>query len=407
MKKSFLVLFSILWCNLLFSQNTEYSRHQLVEKFNELQSKSSEAISDQDYNLAEKRVLEFIEFYSSLPVGTQEEFRAVLANNYYKLACIFSLKGDKKKAIYNFDKAVELGFTGYTDAKGDTDLDYIRNEKEFIQLMDKIRLLGDFRYILSQTAEYEKYTNLAERPDFIYEDAESKPLKMVKQYFKLDSIAGNGDELSKMINLMTWVHNAIPHIGSGHPISELDAIDIYNYSKANGNKALNCEALSIVLNECYLAMGFKSRIISCYPKNENDFESHVINSVYSTTLNKWLWMDATFNVYLKDEGNNLLSISEVRERLIKSQPVILNEDANWNNKMEITEEFYFDNYMCRFLYWFQCSLHSVFNAESDYRDTNRKRISLVPLGYSNNRRMKDTYITNDNGYFWQSPLLSE
>ena len=49
-------------------------------------------------------------------------------------------------------------------------------------------------------------------------------------------------------------------------------------------------------------------------------------------------MDPTFNAYVKDEHGNLLSIAEVRERLITDQPLYLNEDANWNNKSKQTKE---------------------------------------------------------------------
>lgn len=55
-----------------------------------------------------------------------------------------------------------------------------------------------------------------------------------------------------------------------------------------------------MLNECYLAMGFKSRFITCMPKVMIN-DCHVINAVYSNTLNKWLWMDPTFNAYVTDE----------------------------------------------------------------------------------------------------------
>lgn len=55
-----------------------------------------------------------------------------------------------------------------------------------------------------------------------------------------------------------------------------------------------------MLNECYLAMGFKSRFITCMPKVMIN-DCHVINAVYSNTLDKWLWMDPTFNAYVTDE----------------------------------------------------------------------------------------------------------
>jgi hypothetical protein len=54
------------------------------------------------------------------------------------------------------------------------------------------------------------------------------------------------------------------------------------------NRGLNCRGLATVLNECYLAMGFKSRFVTCLPKDSLniDPDCHVINAVYSNTLKK-------------------------------------------------------------------------------------------------------------------------
>ena len=71
----------------------------------------------------------------------------------------------------------------------------------------------------------------------------------------------------------------------------------------------------MVLNEMYLAMGFKSRYVTCMPSDPNDNDCHVINIVYSETLNKWLWVDPSFGIYVTDENNNMLGIAETRERL--------------------------------------------------------------------------------------------
>lgn len=402
MRRLILVSCILFCCGIVFSQKANYSGHQLVDEFNRLHSATTKAISEEDYILAEKRVSESIEYFYTLPPDVQKKFQLFLANNYYTLSGIYSIQRKKEEAIKSFEKAVESGFINYQHATTDTSLDYIRNDKQVITLLDKIRPLGDYQYILKQAAGYKSDDRSSAHPVFIYEKPESKPLQKVREYLKLDSIAGNGNEISRIINIMTWVHNTIPHLGNGWPVSELNAIDIYNYSKANNRKALNCKAISIVLNECYLAMGFKSRIVSCYPKNQNDFESHVLNIVYSETLDKWLWMDATFNAYLTDENDNLLNIAEVRERLINDKPVNLNKDANWNGT-PWSKERYFDNYMTRFLYWLQCPVRSVFNSESGYRDTNEEVVALMPVGYTRDNIPQRTYITHDANYFWQDP----
>ena len=170
------------------------------------------------------------------------------------------------------------------------------------------------------------------------------------------------------------------------------------------NRGVNCRMMAQMLNECYLAMGFKSRFITCMPKVMIN-DCHVINAVYSNTLDKWLWMDPTFNAYVTDEKGNLLGIGEVRERLRNNQPVVLNEDANWNNKNKQTKEYYLDYYMAKNLYYVTCPLQSEYNAETNYPGKKWPMyISLVPEGYSSNGKPGATaYDSHNDSYFWQSP----
>ena len=109
-------------------------------------------------------------------------------------------------------------------------------------------------------------------------------------------------------------------------------------------------------------------------------------------------MDPSFNAYVKDEKGNFLSIEEVRERMIDERPLILNEDANWNNRNKQTKEHYLDNYMAKNLYWLQRPTDSKFNVESRYRHTNQIYISLYPQGYE---RSGGGTVTHDPAYFWE------
>jgi hypothetical protein len=225
-------------------------------------------------------------------------------------------------------------------------------------------------------------------------------LKSVREKFNPDSIAGKGDEISKILNLMHWVHNNIRHDGSNYALCEFNAIDLYNYHKAT-NKGINCRHLAIMLNEIYLSASIKSRFITCLPKNDKDQDCHVINIVYSETFKKWIWIDPTFNAYVKDEKGIFLSIEEVRERLINNRPLVLNEDANWNNEEKQTKENYLENYMAKNLYWLQCPLNSKFNAESRYRRNIGKYISLVPEDFKPASSNIYNVVTCNSDYFWE------
>ena len=335
---------------------------------------------------------------------TYERFIDMMkSDTYYNLSCSYSLMNKKKQAVDAFENAVKFGYKNYRHALSDKDLDNIRKDKKFTKLLQSIKEFDNL-IVLQKSNGYKKKENDS-LPLFSYESETSWNLQNVRAFFNLDSVAGNGDELSKIINILNFIHNSIRHDGGNFALCEFDAIDIYNYHKSTG-KGVNCRHLAIALNEMYLSMGIKSRYVTCMPQDPNDNDCHVINSVYSQQLNKWIWIDPSFNAYVKDEKGNFLGIAEVRDRLINNQPLVLNEDANHNNETKQTKEEYLENYMAKNLYWFLCIDESKFNPESRYRETYGKYIALVPEGFVLNlpeNIMKGQYITNDPNYFWQLP----
>lgn len=155
-----------------------------------------------------------------------------------------------------------------------------------------------------------------------------------------------------------------------------------------------------VLNECYLAMGFKSRFVTCMPrKMVND--CHVINVVYSATLDKWVWVDPTFDAYVVDENGVMLSIQEVRERMRDGRPYFLNEDANWNNESPQTQKHYLDTYMAKNLYYLVCSDRSEFDTETWREGKQLYYIALIPEGYDCDQEYH--FMTTNDEWFWASP----
>jgi hypothetical protein len=249
-------------------------------------------------------------------------------------------------------------------------------------------------------------------PDFIYAAPTDENLSRLKRDFKLDSIAGSGSEVSKIKNIMKWVHNTIRHDGMSDNPQEQNAFGIINACR-NGNRGVNCRMMATVLNECYLAMGFKSRFITCMPKELEFNDCHVINAVYSNDLNKWLWMDATFEAYVMDNKGNLLSVEEVRERLITGQPLKLNKEANWNHKEKKTKENYLNFYMAKNLYRIQTPALNTFNTETPNPGAPLAYIELVPLDGLNQQHKQELvtnggdkrtfYVTNNPILFWAEP----
>lgn len=251
-------------------------------------------------------------------------------------------------------------------------------------------------------------------PKFSYQSSDNVQLAKIRKDLHLDSIAGTGNEVSKILNLLHWVHNTIRHDGSSDNPEVKNALGIIQACKA-GNRGVNCRMMATVLNECYLAMGIKSRHITCMPKETEFDDCHVINMVYSNDFQRWIWIDPTFDAYVMDEKGELLGMREVRERLITDKPLILNPDANWNKQNSQTKEDYLENYMAKNLYRMQTPLVSEYDLETGKAGKEIVYVELLPLDGLQQEPQKveqteratgvkfTTYKTNNPALFWTKP----
>lgn len=238
--------------------------------------------------------------------------------------------------------------------------------------------------------------------NFEYACPTDSMLTLTRERFNLDSIAGNGDDVSRIKNLMYWVHNNITHDGSaGIPNCNRNLREIYDASKRY-SVGVNCRGLAICLAEALLAEGIPARYVTCLPKAwDSDNDCHVICVAWSKSLDKWIWVDPTFAAFVTDENGLLLHPGEVRHRLQRDLPLFLNKDANWNNRHTQTKEDYIDYYMAKNLYILQ--VNSINQAEPEWTSLHPQgiHVALVP---ENCVYPYSDMLTTDEEKFWQSPL---
>jgi len=137
--------------------------------------------------------------------------------------------------------------------------------------------------------------------------------------------------------------------------------------------------------------------------------------VYSSELDKWIWIDPTFDAYVMDENGNLLGLREVRERLIKGLPLVLNADANWNRTNLQTKAHYLEYYMAKNLYRLQTPVASAYDTETWKKGKHVSYVELLPLDGIEQTPQKQEqvneetgvtftyYKTNNPDIFWANP----
>lgn len=284
-------------------------------------------------------------------------------------------------------------------------LEQLNSDKSVVlkKAMDFAWNLGDevktYLEILKDSPAYRCDT--VQKPELAYALPSDSLLRLSRERFNLDSIAGKGNDISRIKNLLYWVHNNIPHDGSnGLASGARNLRNTYDSSKRD-SCGYNCRALAICLTEALLAEGIPARYITCESKKwDTDNDCHVICVAWSETLGKWIWVDPTFAAYITDENGMLLHPGEVRYRLQHDMPLILNEDANWNNRIKKEKEEYLEEYMAKNLYIM--SANTINQAEPEGKTTHQqgKVIAIVPEGsnYTNAH-----VITTDDEWFWQAP----
>ena len=357
-----------------------------------------------DYSECERICQQMIDLYEARKAHLSEGYSYFKYSSYYNQACFQALQGKKQEAVSSLVKALADGKleVSYRQVMNDADLTGILDAKELEEPLAKLKERTDYLGMLQKAPAYTRLASTDSLPCIGYAPATDPDLVRVRQYFRLDSVARQAsNEIDTIQCLLTYIHNKIRHDGqNGNPAGGANSINDAEACK-DGSRGLNCRGLVTVLNECYLAMGIPSRVITCMPRTYIS-DCHVINAVYSRTLGKWLWIDPTNNAWVTDEQGRLLSVREVRERLRAGLPVQVNEEANWNNQKQTTTEDYLYEYMAKNLYYIESWTHYGFNTETE-GNKELNYIFLQPTGCESSQRRARNFSVNDDDYFWQTP----
>ena len=205
-------------------------------------------------------------------------------------------------------------------------------------------------------------------------------LFMLNDSYKINTIAGSGDDLKKAINILEWVSENIHHKGNYDGSLSNNSITLLNYSyQAGQERGINCRSLSTILTECCLSIGINARTIHIMLCSPYDGDNHVITSVYVKELRKWIMLDPTYNCYFRDIESNVLDMFEVRKILSEKGNVKFNEAVNYNGYKydgiytEILE------YFTKNLFYFWCREHNTFGSDDG---KGGRMIICSPFGYS-------------------------
>lgn len=208
MKALTLALFISCYCLLGMAQ--ERTKDSLMKLFEQTLEKEQDARKNNDYPKAVEGWTHYLEEAAKYPADIQRPMEDAKA--CYQIGCMYALNNSPKEALKMLEKSIEMGLDDYWNLATDDDMKSLKDNRRYQKLMLKMKAQSDdFSKILKQSAGYTKNT-AKDIPAFIYMDANDSNLVRIRNYFNLDSITGTGDEISKIKNLLTWVHNVVRHV---------------------------------------------------------------------------------------------------------------------------------------------------------------------------------------------------
>lgn len=251
-----------------------------------------------------------------------------------------------------------------------------------------------------------------------YRSASAHELVHLREAYHLESIAGTGVEIDQLCNLMHWVHGLAIHTSNPAVPKGLDSLQLLNLIENNGVR-INCGMFAAILHDVYTSLGWKSRIIYLKPHQPNFLESHVVNAVYSNQLRKWLYFDPNLNAFFMNERGEILSIPEIRQRLIaREEDLFVANSLAFNSENRVFAALgkhfgidFYKFYISKNIFRYSCPHFRIRNQKSG--QTSRVSIELIPLSsgvelaHQENLNIMSSQViyTANIGDFWQPPRI--
>ena len=192
--------------------------------------------------------------------------------------------------------------------------------------------------------------------------------------YSLQEIAGEGSEFTRALKLCRYLAPRLKHKGDYCGDVAQNALTLLDYAFEK-EEGINCVCKAKILQECCLALGIYVRRVGMYPLSPYDVDNHVVCEIYDRQLQKWIFLDPTTGGYFSD-GDNPLGILEVREKVMRMQPVsVILDRQNPKDLQKLQTKNSADNsYYAKNLAFFSVDEISTFGAKGE-------SLWLVPTGF--------------------------
>ena len=161
---------------------------------------------------------------------------------------------------------------------------------------------------------------------FVYE-TQSLGLDRLLEKYPLKQIAGEGTDYEKAYAIMEWIYDHLVHQPDYCNSEDDNAITLLD--RLMEGKPINCRAVAIIMTECFLALGIKSRVVWLLSANPYDMDCHVVPIAIHKGLKKWIMFDATVHTTVMNKDGEPLSLLETRDYLARGEELTFSEKLRY------------------------------------------------------------------------------
>ncbi|SDM93696.1 hypothetical protein SAMN05192585_10812 [Acetanaerobacterium elongatum] len=247
--------------------------------------------------------------------------------------------------------------------------------------------------------EYSQYSTDNYNVEFEYKFDERENMLDIIKANNLDKLVEGKSDVETSIALMNWLCERYKHGNPPGGLAKTRTPQALMEFADNNDQTTNCRGLSLILSQLIRAYNIKAFHITCMPYEEPFDDCHVVVSVFCASLNRWIMLDPTYNLYLKNKSNEIIGIKELRDILIKGEELIANDEAGYHNqKMNLSE---YREYMAKNLIRLERGTVERYGSDED-----DGLVILIPKKYSQNEaknfeeQTQKCFMTSEHD-FWK------
>jgi hypothetical protein len=174
--------------------------------------------------------------------------------------------------------------------------------------------------------EYAEYGSVKTDARFKFKLDERKNMLDIIEKNNLDELVKGKNDMEIAIVLMNWLSSRYKHGNPPGSFPKKRTPQVLMEFADKNEGRINCRGLSIILTKLIRAYNIKAFHITCMPYEQPFDDCHVVVCVYCEKLNKWIMLDPSFNLYLKNKNGEIIGVDELRDILISDKELLANED---------------------------------------------------------------------------------